>query len=105
MYIYNVTTNVADAIYQNWLVWMKEDYIPQMLATKKFASAKITRVMIQEEMGGKTFSVQYSIKDKETFKAFYVEDASRMNAIMQSKFENGLVVSFQTELEVIGDFS
>lgn len=104
MYIYNVTTNVADTIHEDWLVWMKEDYIPQMLATEKFTGAKIARVMIQEEMGGKTYSVQYAIKDRETFKSFYIENASKMNAKMQSKFENGLVVSFQTELEVIGDF-
>lgn len=104
MYIYNVTTNVADAIHKDWLVWMKETYIPEMLATKKFTGAKIARVMIQEEMGGKTYSVQYSIKDKNTFKAFYVENASQMNAKLQSKFENGQVVSFQTELEVLGDF-
>ncbi|ANW94933.1 hypothetical protein AXE80_00875 [Wenyingzhuangia fucanilytica] len=104
MYIYNVTTNVADDIHEDWLLWMKESYIPQMLATGKFSGAKMSRVMIQEEMGGKTYSVQYAVKDRDTFKSFYVENASKMNAKMQSKFENGQTVSFQTELEVIGDF-
>lgn len=104
MYIYNVTTNVAEAIHKDWLQWMKEVYVPEMLATGKFTGGKMSRVMVQEEMGGMTYSVQYAVKDRETFKAFYIEDASRMNAIMQSKFENGQVVSFQTELEVIGDF-
>ncbi|MGY5354925.1 DUF4286 family protein [Wenyingzhuangia sp. IMCC45467] len=104
MYIYNVTTNVADTIHEDWLLWMKEVYIPEMLATGKFTGAKMSRVMIQEEMGGKTYSVQYAIKNRDTFKKYYLEDASKMNAKMQTKFENGDTVSFQTEMEVIGDF-
>ena len=102
MYIFNVTTNVSEEIVENWLIWMKETHIPAMIGTGCFTGAKLTRVMIQEEMGGKTFSVQYSVKNKENFKTYYVTHAAIMNKRVEKKF-SGNYVQFQTELEVLAD--
>ena len=52
MYIYNVTTNVDASIHQEWLKWMKEEHIPNMLSLGKFTNAKMSQVMVEEEMGG-----------------------------------------------------
>ena len=60
MYIYNVTINVENAIHLQWLDWMKNSHIPAMLATNKFSKALMTKVMVEEEMGGITYSVQYT---------------------------------------------
>ncbi|NIJ44269.1 hypothetical protein FHR24_000708 [Wenyingzhuangia heitensis] len=103
MYIYNVTTNIELAIEQEWLSYIKNTHIPAMIATGCFTGAKLTRVMIQEEQGGKTFSIQYAVKDKETFKGYYVAYAADMNATLDKLFK-GNYVSFQTELEVIEDY-
>ncbi len=103
MYIYNVTTNIEKEIEQEWLEYMQNIHIPAMIGTGCFTGAKLTRVMVQEEMGGKTYSTQYSVSNKETFKGYYVAYAADMNSRIDKKF-NGKYVSFQTELEVIGDF-
>ncbi len=104
MYIYNVTTNVQETIVDIWLDWMKTVHIPAMLGTGCFTEAKLSRVMVQEEMGGKTFSIQYAVKDKETFKGYYVAYAADMNSKVEKKF-SGNYVQFQTELEVLADIS
>ena len=31
MYIYNVTVNIDESIAQEWLTWMQESHIPEML--------------------------------------------------------------------------
>lgn len=103
MYIYNVTTNIELEIEKDWLAYMKNIHIPAMIATGCFTGAKLTRVMVQEEMGGKTFSVQYAVSDKETFKGYYVAYAAGLNKTLDEQFK-GKYVSFQTELEVLGDF-
>lgn len=103
MYIYNVTTNVELEIEKEWLDYMQQKHIPSMLATGCFTDAKLTRVMIREEQGGKTYSIQYSVSDKETFKGYYVAYASDMNTKLQKQFA-GKFVSFQTELEVVKTF-
>ncbi len=103
MYIYNVTTNIELEIEKEWLDYMKEQHIPSMISTGCFTGAKLTRVMVREEQGGKTFSIQYSVSDKETFKGYYVAYAADMNTKLDKLFA-GKYVSFQTELEVLGDF-
>ena len=64
MYIYNVTINVENDIHQKWLDWMKNSHIPAMLATQKFSKALMTKVMVEEQMGGITYSVQYTTDSK-----------------------------------------
>ena len=59
MYIYNVTINIDDSAHKDWLKWMVDKHIPDMLATGKFLSAKMCKVLVDEEMGGTTYSIQY----------------------------------------------
>jgi len=101
MYIYNVTINVDQVIHDKWINWMKTEHIPDMLATGKFSKALMTRVVIEEEMGGTTYSVQFFTDSKETLEKYYDEDADQLRA-KSGPFE-GKFVAFRTELEVIGE--
>lgn len=99
MYIYNVTINIETSIHDAWVQWMKTEHIPAMLDTHKFSKALMTKVMVEEDMGGITYSVQYSTDSKATLEKYYAEDAERLRA--QSKPFEGRFVAFRTELEVI----
>ncbi|PZW44273.1 uncharacterized protein DUF4286 [Mesonia algae] len=101
MYIYNVTINVVEEAHEEWLQWMKEEHIPQMLDTGKFTKALMTRVLVEEAMGGITYSVQYTTKDKATLEAYYNENATELRAA--SKRFKGKFVAFRTELEVVSE--
>ncbi len=102
MYIYNVTTNIDETIHEQWLSWMKETHIPEVLATGKFLSAKICKVLVEEEMGGFTYAVQYTTVDKETLQSYYEEFAPALRQKAQKLFSDKFV-SFRTELEVISE--
>jgi len=99
MIIYNVTINVQEDIHDKWLKWMKEEHIPDMLETKKFSKALMTKVLVKEEMGGITYSVQYTTESKEMLESYYAENAQELRA--SSKPFEGKFVAFRTELEVI----
>ena len=101
MIIYNVTINVQEDIHDKWVKWMKEEHIPDMLDTKKFQKALMTRVMVQEPMGGITYSVQYTAESKEMLERYYTENADDLRA--KSKPFEGKFVAFRTELEVISE--
>jgi hypothetical protein len=101
MYIYNVTINVVEEAHEEWLQWMKEEHIPQMLDTGKFTKALMTRVLVEEAMGGITYSVQYTTKDKATLEAYYNENATELRAA--SKRFKDKFVAFRTELEVVSE--
>ncbi|MCX2838780.1 MULTISPECIES: DUF4286 family protein [Salinimicrobium] len=101
MYIYNVTINVQEDVHQQWVKWMKEEHIPEMLNTGKFTKALMTRVLVNEEMGGITYSVQFTAQTRKMLQRYYEEDAERLrrkSAIFEGKF-----VVFRTELEVISE--
>ena len=101
MYIYNVTINIQEDIHDEWVEWMKKEHIPDMLNTGKFKKALMTRVMVNEEMGGVTYSVQYTAESKQMLERYYEEDAKNLRS-KSSPFE-GKFVAFRTELEVISE--
>ena len=102
MYIYNVTTNVDESIKAQWLHWMKSKHIPEMLATGKFTTAKMVQVLIDEEMGGVTYAVQYATDSKETLNAYYKTDAPKLQGEAFQLFGEK-IVSFRTELKIISE--
>ena len=51
MIIYNVTANIEESIHDEWLTWIKE-HIPKVLGTGKFEKATLSRVLVEEDMGG-----------------------------------------------------
>lgn len=100
MIIYNVTTNIHESVHDKWMIWMQHKHIPEMLATGKFLSAKMCRVLIEEEMGGVTYSVQYTTDSKETLQKYYTENAQALRQEGMLLFGDKML-TFRTELEVI----
>ncbi|MDT7829238.1 DUF4286 family protein [Pricia sp. S334] len=102
MIIYNVTTNIDASVHSEWLSWMRETHIPDVLSTGKFLNAKMSKVLIDEEMGGITYSVQYTTIDKETLQKYYTEDAERLRNDAVKRFPNKFV-SFRTEMKIVSE--
>jgi hypothetical protein len=103
MIIYNVTTNIDESIHNEWLAWIKA-HIPQVLATGKFTEAKLTKVLVEEDLGGTTYSVQYRAKSREALDAYYKDDADRLRKEGLSKFADKML-AFRTELEIVDEYS
>ena len=101
MYIYNVTINIQEDVHDKWVEWMKNEHIPDMLNTGKFTKALMTRVLVNEEMGGITYSVQYSTQSKQMLERYYAEDVPKLRA--KSAIFEGKFVAFRTELQVISE--
>ena len=102
MYIYNVTTNIEASVHDEWLRWMKEIHIPDVMATGKFLSAKMCKVLVEEDMGGITYSVQFKTVDRASLQKYYKEDAPGLREDALRLFP-GKFVSFRTELEIVSE--
>ncbi|MGV3460740.1 MAG: DUF4286 family protein [Flavobacterium sp.] len=103
MIIYNVTVNIDESVHDKWLAWMMDEHIPAVMDTGKFVKAKIVKVLIVEEMGGSTYSVQYFAESHEKLKAYYAEDAPRLREEGAQLFGDKML-AFRTELEVLKEF-
>lgn len=102
MYIYNVTLSIDKSIHEEWLEWI-HNHIPEVLATGKFTSAKLTQVLVDDGLGGVTYSVQYSAKTREDLDTYYKEDAERLRVVGMQKFADK-VLAFRTELKIVKEF-
>ncbi len=103
MYIYNLTTNILEQSKDKWLDWMRTTHMPAMLATGKFTKATLIKVLVKEEMGGVTYTAQYTCESAEKLKDFYRENAPRLSGEVMRLFPNQVVV-FGTELKVVEEF-
>ena len=102
MIIYNVTTNIHESVHEKWMIWMQHKHSPEVLATGKVSSARMVRVLIEEEMGGTTYSVQYTTDSKATLEKYYLEDAPKLRDEALQLFGDKML-SFRTELELISE--
>ncbi len=102
MIIYNVTINIHESVHDQWLDWMQSKHIADMLATGKFSSAKMVKVLVEEEMGGITYAIQYFTDSKETLQSYYDEDAPKLREEGLKLFGDKML-AFRTELEIISE--
>ena len=103
MIIYNITANIDQSIHDEWLTWIKE-HIPQVLATGKFTEAKLTRILVEEEMGGKSYSIQFRAKSREALEDYYTQDADKLRQEGIARFADKML-TFTTELEIVDEYS
>lgn len=102
MYIYNVTINIDETVEKEWLTWM-QSHIPEVLATGRFISAKMAQVLVEEEMGGVTYSIQYTAKTREDLDNYYKHDAEKLRSDGMKRFADKML-TFRTELKVVEEF-
>ena len=103
MYIYNITINVDESIHDQWLIWMHDVHIPEVMATGKFMKALMSQVLVKEDMGGVTYSIQYTCSSKELLLSYYQTDAPSLRDQLQKKFGNKLG-AFRTEMKIVKEF-
>jgi len=102
MILYNVTINIHEGVHDQWMQWMQEKHIGDVLATGKFSAARMVKVLVEEDMGGTTYSIQYTTDSKETLQRYYDEDAPRLREEGLQLFGDKML-AFRTELELISE--
>ncbi|MEY2739268.1 MAG: hypothetical protein RL259_1177 [Bacteroidota bacterium] len=103
MIIYNVTINLDESIHLDWLKWMQNKHINEVLATGLFTQAKLVKVLVEEEMGGTTYAVQYFTDSKLKLDDYYLNHAPRLRQEGLQLFGDKML-AFRTELEVMEEF-
>ena len=99
MIIYNVTVNIESGIAEEWVSWMKETHIPDVMGTGLFVENRFARVLVEEEQGV-TYSIQYLCHDNASLLEYQEKHAPRLQAEHTSRYE-GRFVAFRTLLELV----
>jgi hypothetical protein len=100
MFIYNITSQLVPDIEQEWLSWMQEEHIPEVLATGHFTHHRILRLREPSEQGVPTFAVQYFCGNREQYDHYIEYHAAGLRKKAQEKWGDR-TISFRTLMEVI----
>jgi hypothetical protein len=65
MIVYNVTVIVEPSIHAEWLDWMKEVHLPEVLATGRFNNCNMFKINPQNTDEDPTYSIQYQAESIE----------------------------------------
>ncbi|NRB64353.1 MAG: DUF4286 family protein [Saprospiraceae bacterium] len=100
MLIFNTTLTVEHDIHDEWLLWMKQVHIPDVMKTGKFIDQRMCRLLGVDETDGFTYSLQLTSPDRKAFERFQEEDAYALQKIRQEKYDTK-VLSFSTLMEKV----
>jgi len=59
MFLYNVTVGIDKDIEQEWVHWMKTEYIPKVMRTQYFTHYKLYKVLHDDDESSTSYCVQY----------------------------------------------
>jgi len=99
MLLYNVTLIIEDASAEAWLQWMKEEHIPQVMATGMFVSNRLLKV-VDSPNEGVTFCAQYIAQSMEDYETYQLVYAPVLQEEINIRFRDKYV-TFMTLMEYI----
>jgi hypothetical protein len=99
MYIYNVTVNIDPEIHKEWLSWMREKHIPDVMKTGCFTESRMVKVLNVDDEGH-TYSIQYTFSEMKDIEKYQAEFAKKLQAEHTEKFKDKYA-AFRTLLEII----
>ncbi len=102
MILYNVTVSIDASVGEEWLIYMREKHIPEVMQTGHFLEARICRVAGEEE-GGLTYATTYLCESQEIFDVYEANFAPALRKEFNEKWA-GKFAAFRTFLSVVEEF-
>ena len=100
MIIYNITIKVESSIAVNWLAWLKEEHIPDMISTGCFTHATILRLLEPDDTEVPTYAVQYHAESDVLYNRYIEKFSDKLRKKGTDKWGNQ-VTAFRTVMEVV----
>lgn len=99
MIIYNVTVKVEKDTAEEWVQWMKNEHIPELMKTGLFVDSRLCRLLEQEEDEAKTYVAQYFLDSMEHYNTYISEHAPKMREKGLQRFGSKFI-AFRTVMAV-----
>ncbi len=101
MVIYNVTINIDEDVEQDWIDWMKEKHIPEVMQTGYFSEHRMLRMLSESpDETGSTYAVQYTANSLGDIEDYLEKAAPKLQK--QSIIRYGTkLAAFRTVLEEV----
>ncbi len=100
MILYNVTIAIELSVEEEWVQWMKEEHIPEVMDTGKFNDHRFFRVMGKQNDESTTYSVQYFADSMKELQLYMAIDAPELQQKSLQRFPDKMA-AFRTVLQSV----
>ena len=100
MLLYNITTKVDWTIADDWVKWMLDFHIPEVLGTGCFEKHQFVKLLDIDETEGPTYAVQYFAATQQDYDNYIQLYANRFRSEVIDKWGQNFI-AFRTLMQVI----
>ena len=100
MIIYNITTKVNNSIAADWMQWLKNIHVKEVMESDCFTEYKIVKLLEIDETGGPTFAVQFFAESKGLYNRYIEKFAGEMRKRSFEKWGDQFI-SIRTVMQIV----
>ncbi len=98
--VYNVTLKVSHAIQADWLRWMQEEHMAEVVATGCFTTSRLLHLIESDDEEGVTYAAQYESANRAQYDRYIQEFAEGLRKKGYDRWGDGFI-AFRTLMQVI----
>ena len=98
MIVYNVSIKIDNEVKEEWIQWMKEKHIPDVMDTGFFISHNFLKVLNEDIED--TYAIQYFCKDMDILNTYFDQFAPSLQEEHSLKYKNKFV-AFRTIMKEV----
>lgn len=99
MLLYNTTYHVEEEVEKNFLIWLNEVYIEEVLQSGKLKSPRLCRVLSHHDTGS-CYSLQWEVEDSTVLHHWHLSQGVKLNGQLLQIFKDK-VVGIPTLMEIV----
>jgi predicted ATP-dependent Lon-type protease len=100
MIIYNITTKVNNSIAADWMQWLKNIHVKEVMESDCFTEYKIVKLLEIDETDGPTFAVQFFAESKGLYNRYIEKFAGEMRKRSFEKWGDQFI-SIRTIMQIV----
>ncbi len=100
MFVYNVTIKVATEISNEWMEWLKQEHIPEVMATGCFVDFSIFKLLEIDDSEGPTFAIQYKAESKSFYNQYLEKHAQLLRQKSFDKWGDKFI-AFRSIMQIV----
>ena len=100
MLLYNVTVKINKDVEEEWLQWMRDVHIPEVMNAGMFIESHICRLLYQPEEDDPTYVIQYVCKNRKLLDHYFEKHAPALREEHDKRYKNQFI-AFRTVMEVV----
>ena len=100
MLIYNVTTKIDWSVAEDWVTWMQQIHIPDVMASGCFEKFQLVRLLEVDEEEGPTYAAQFYATSKASYEDYIATHSAHLREQTNRKWGNNYI-SFRSLMEIL----